>query len=153
MKPLADMLAEHLPNEDADTRRLVGALAGLLAAIADADGVYDPSEEVTIRQELRRVHVLSDGGVEAVLALLRTHLRALSQDDLGHAGIVRELLDRDGRIEVLDTLLEVAAADGVITTSETNLLRRLSTALGLTQDDYTALQSKHRDKLAVFQAS
>ena len=149
MKPLHDVLAEHLPHEDPDTRRLVAAIAGLLAAIADADGVYEPSEERTIRDELRRVHVLTDGGVEAVLSLLRTHLRALGRDDLAHAAVVRELLDRDGRLEVLDTLLEVAAADGVIATSETNLLRRLATALGLTQADYTALQSRHRDKLGV----
>nr|MCU0677346.1 TerB family tellurite resistance protein [Myxococcota bacterium] len=73
----------------------------------------------------------------------------LGRDDLAHAAVVRELLDRDGRLEVLDTLLEVAAADGVIATSETNLLRRLATALGLTQADYTALQSRHRDKLGV----
>lgn len=149
MKPLHDVLAEHLPNEDADTRRLVAAIAGLLAATADADGVYDPAEEVTIRQELHRIHVLSEHGVEAVVALLRTHLRPLASDELGHAGVVRALLDRDGRLEVLDTLLEVAAADGVISTPETNLLRRLATALGLTQADYTTLQSRHRDKLGV----
>ena len=149
MKPLHELLAEHLPNEDVDTRRLVAAIAGLLAAVADADGVYAPSEERTIREELRRVHVLSDGGVEAVVMLLRTHLRALGQDDLGHAAVARALLDRDGRLEVLDTLLEVAAADGVVSTPETNLLRRLATALGLTQADYTALQSRHRDKLGV----
>ena len=77
MKSLHDVLAEHLPHEDADTRRLVAAIAGLLAAVADADGDYDPSEARTIRKELRRVHVLTDGGVEAVLSLLHTHLRAL----------------------------------------------------------------------------
>lgn len=149
MKPLHELLEEHLPNEDADTRRLIAAIAGLLAAVADADGVYDPSEERTIREELRRVHVLSDGGVEAVVMLLRTHLRTLGKDDLAHAAVARALLDRDGRLEVLDTLLEVAAADGVVSTPETNLLRRLATALGLTQADYTALQSRHRDKLGV----
>ena len=59
----------------------------------------------------------------------------------------RELGDRELRVEVLDVLVDVAAADGVLSTPETNLLRQVTTALGLSQTDYNEAQSRHRERL------
>lgn len=61
---------------------------------------------------------------------------------------LRALTDRQGRIEVLDVLIELAAADDDLAHVEVNYLRRLATALGLTQPEYNAVQSRYRDKLA-----
>ena len=52
------------------------------------------------------------------------------------------------RVELLQTLLELAAADGAITHHETNLLRLVTRALGLSQLDYNHAQAKHRDRIA-----
>ncbi len=52
-------------------------------------------------------------------------------------------------METLEILVDLAAADGHISQDEVNLLRMLTTALGLTQDDYNRAQHKHRDKLSV----
>ena len=62
---------------------------------------------------------------------------------------VVELADRELRLEILQLLVDVAAADGTIRQSETNLVRGLAVALVLDQDDYNAAQAKHRDRLAV----
>jgi tellurite resistance protein len=62
--------------------------------------------------------------------------------------VLRELGDRELRVEVLQVLVDVAAADGVITTRETNILRQITTALGLSQSDYNEAQDKHKDRLA-----
>jgi uncharacterized tellurite resistance protein B-like protein len=44
---------------------------------------------------------------------------------------------------------DLAAADGEVSLSETDLLRRTATAMGLTPDDYLASKRRHRDRLSV----
>jgi len=49
----------------------------------------------------------------------------------------------------LAVLPDVSAADGELAHAEVVMLRQLTTALGLEQSDYNALQSKHKDKLSL----
>ena len=58
-----------------------------------------------------------------------------------------ELADRDLRYQVLGLLVDLAAADGTISLEEVNMLRSITTALGLTQHDYNELQTQHRERL------
>lgn len=137
-----------MPEADEESRRIVTAVAGLLACVAYADREYAPKEERTVRSELTRVHGLSPGGIDAVCGALKEDIEDLAQ--VGDQAWTRELKDlgaRELRVEVLDALVEIAAADHEITLEEANYLRRLATSLGLTQSDYDALQARHRDKL------
>ena len=89
-------------------------------------------------------------GVDAVCATLREHIGEIAAVDAPrHARALRELADRELRVHVLDLLVDLAAADDQVVLAETNVLRQTTTALGLSQDDYNAAQSKHRDKLTV----
>lgn len=147
---LTATVGELLPEVDDDTRDLVAAIVGLLACVAYADGVYHPTERQKIRQELERVHVLPGEAVEVVCQLLERDIEAIAVGgDQPWAQRVRDGLEREGRLEVLDALLEIAAADGELSTAETNFLRRLVPKLGLSQEDYVHLQASHRDKLSV----
>jgi uncharacterized tellurite resistance protein B-like protein len=56
-------------------------------------------------------------------------------------------LDIELRREMLDVLVDLGAADGELSLAETDLLRRTTSALGLTPEDYLASQTRHRDKL------
>lgn len=137
-----------MPEADEESRRIVTAVAGLLACVAYADREYAPKEARTVRSELTRVHGLSPGGIDAVCGALEEDIEDLAQ--VGDQAWTRELKDlgaRELRVEVLDALVEIAAADHEITLEEANYLRRLATSLGLTQSDYDALQARHRDKL------
>ncbi|MGD8825731.1 MAG: TerB family tellurite resistance protein [Myxococcales bacterium] len=134
---------------DDATRRIVTAVAGLLAKIAYADGDYSPQEETTIRQELSRVHGLSEAGVDAICGLLAdqiSHVTLLGDHDWTRD--LRELADRELRLEVLEVLVEMAVADQVLKHDEQVQLRRITKSLNLTQDDYNSVQAKHRDKLS-----
>jgi uncharacterized tellurite resistance protein B-like protein len=66
-----------------------------------------------------------------------------------YSRILRDLADRELRVQVLDMLLALAAADESVTTAETNFIRQTATALGLTQSDYNALQDKYKEYLSV----
>jgi uncharacterized tellurite resistance protein B-like protein len=146
---LAEIVEQHLTDADDATRRIVTAVAGLLAKVAYADGDYSSQEEATIRKELSRVHGLSQAGVDAICGLLAdhiTHVALLGDHDWTRD--LRELAERELRLEVLEVLIEMAVADEVLKHDEQTQLRRIAKALSLTQDEYNALQAKHRDKLS-----
>lgn len=141
-----------LPEADNETVRVVTCIAGLLGAVAYADRDYSAVEEKRVRLELGRIHGMQREGIDAVAEALRRHIVEVSTVQVPrYCRALVELADRELRTDVLEVLLEVAAADGVISLAETNLLRQVTTALGLTQDDYNAAQARHRDKLAVLQ--
>lgn len=140
---------EHLPDADEATARVVAALAGLLAAVAYADRNYSDAEEALVRKVLARVHGMTSAGVDAVCGAMRRHVVEASTVQIPHfARELRELGDAELRREVLDALVDLAAADGDIATSETNLLRQIATSLGLSQGDYNDSQGRYRERLS-----
>lgn len=149
-REVARLIETHMPNADDETRRLVTALAGLLACVAYADRDYAPSEQAQIREELGHVHGLDPAGVEAICALLDQQIVELaSGNSQNYTRDLRELAAVDTRREILQVLVDLAASDGSVTTDETNLLRRMTSAMGLEDGDYLAAQSRHRDRLSV----
>ncbi len=140
----------HLPDADDDTVRVVAALGGLLAAVAYADRQYSSEEEALVRQVLGRVHGMSREGVDAICDAMRAHLLEASTVGIPRfTRELRELGDTELRREVLEALVDLAAADGRVTMNETNLLRQLTSALGLSQGDYNDAQARHRDRLSI----
>jgi len=144
---------EHLPEADDETVRVVTAITGLLGVVAYADRDYSDAEEERVRRELSRIQGMTDAGIEAIADALRHHILEVATVQMPrYCRALVELADRELRAEVLEVLVDVAAADGVVSSSETVLLRQVTTALGLTQDDYNRAQSRHRDRLAVLKS-
>ena len=91
--------------------------------------------------------------MSAVCEVLRKHTAHIALFEARqYARYLTENTDREFRASLVDLMIDVAAADDNVTVAETNLIRRLVELLGLTQDDYLASQSRHRDKLAVLKA-
>jgi len=141
---------EHLPEADDDTARVVAALGGLLAAVAYADRNYSTDEEAVVRKLLARVNGMTPAGVDAICDAMRRHVvEASTVGMLRFTRELRELGDAELRREVLDALVDLAAADGRVTMNETNVLRQITTSLGLSQLDYNDAQARHRDRLSI----
>ena len=148
-RELLGLVKAHLPGADDATVSIVTAVAGLLAGVAYADRDFSPAEAEKVQAELGRIQGVSPAGARAVSAALRAHVLELSATQAPrYTRALRELADRELRVEVLRVLVELAAADGAITQDEVNHLRRTTTALGLDQDDYNAVQALFRDKLS-----
>lgn len=145
---LAALIRVHMDSADDDDVRIATAIAGLFATIAYADREYAAEERTRIRDDLTRMQTLPSAGVNAVCALLDEHIVELSASNTqSYTRDLCELLDVESRREVLTVLVDLAAADGTISHSESNLLRRVTNALALTPDDYLAAQAAHRDRL------
>ena len=136
--------------QDEDTARIVVAVAGLLASVAYADRVYGEAEQTYARDALSRLEGLTDAGVDAICEVLREHGRQIAaQNPQAFTRELRERTEVELRREVLTVLVDLAAADGELSLAETDLLRRTTSALGLTPDDYLHAQAQHRDKLTL----
>jgi len=146
--PLGDVVREHMADADDDAQRVVIGVAGLLACVAFADHEYHPNEERMVREELGRIHGLSPRAADAICAVLSAQIGPIvAAGDHRWVRDLRELTDREQRLEILDVLLDLAAADDEFSMTEANYLRRLATALGLEQAEYNEAQAKHRKKL------
>jgi uncharacterized tellurite resistance protein B-like protein len=144
------LLRIHLPEGDAETVQIAVALTGLLACVAYADRKYELAEQAHARACLERIPGLSPAGVGAICDTLRDHIAELAQGNMQvHTRQLRDLTAVELRREVLDVLVDLAAADGELSLAETDLLRRTAAAMGLTQNDYLAAQVRHRERLSV----
>jgi len=143
-------IERELPSADKETITVVTSIAGLLGTVAYADRDYSSAEEARVRTELLRVQGMTQSGVDAICKTLREQIVAISAVETPRfTRALLELADEDLRREVLGTLVELAAADESITLAETNVLRQLTTALGLSQQDYLAAQERHRQHLSI----
>jgi uncharacterized tellurite resistance protein B-like protein len=151
---LAQVVREELPDADETTTLVVTAIAGLLGTVAYADREFKASEQERIRRELSRVSGMTEQGITAICHALERHIVEVSTVETPrYSRLLLELADRELRLEILEVMLDIAAADGTIGNVETNVLRQVTKALGLTQDDYNDLQDKHRARLAVLSGS
>jgi uncharacterized tellurite resistance protein B-like protein len=149
-RALLELVRAHMPGADEESVRIVTAIAGLLAGVAYADRELSELEEDRIRAELRRVHWLDLTGIESICTALREHaVHHATTLAPRYTRELRDLADRELRLEVLEVLVDLAAADGRISHDELNVLRRTAGALGLSQADYNAVQARHRDKLGL----
>jgi len=147
---LREAVAHHLAGADSVTIEIVGAVAALLVQVALADCEFTDDETEEVRQQLRRIDGLDGAGADAVCGLLKTHAAQLGQEGIQPCTrVLREHCDRSARVEVLDVLMDMAAVDGTVSMTETNLLRRICVALGLGDADYLASQRRYRDRLSV----
>lgn len=138
---------EKLPPEHA---RFLAAFAYVLGRVAHADLEISEVESRSMEQIVERL-----GGIPPEQATLVVEI-AKSQNRLfgGTEGylVTRELKGisrREERERVLDCLFEVAAADDSISASEENLIRQVSSELGLTLAEYTTIRAEWSGKRAV----
>ncbi len=146
---LLAVVRRELPEADDETVQVVAAIAGLVGVIAYADRDYSEAEEARVREELGRVHGMTASGAEAICAVLREHVVEVATVQAPrYSRTLRELADLELKKDVLQLLVEVAAADGEISHSEVTVLRQTTQALGLDQADYNEAQAAHRDKIS-----
>jgi uncharacterized tellurite resistance protein B-like protein len=149
---LEHAVRSELPGADEEAVLVVTAIVGLLGAVAYADSDYSPEEQRRVYDELSIIHGMTPSGAEAICTALKRHILEIATvQSPRYSRILRELGDPELRLEVLEMLVALAAADQTITSAETNVMRQITTALGLTQRDYNAAQAKYRDRLAVLQ--
>lgn len=111
--------------DDGDAATLRVAVAALMVEAATLDGTFDADERARVLALLSRRFQLDDTQARALL----TEAEKVQDRAAGLEGLTRTVknaLDHDQRVEVLEMLWEVVYADGRLHDYEANLLRRLA---------------------------
>ncbi len=137
-------------GDDEQGARIVVAIAGLLVCVAYADSEYSEPEQRLLRTTLSRINGLDSFAVETITKIIDQHkVDIAGAEATSYARELLDLTEEDFRLQLLDMLLDMAAADGEIDLNETNMLRAVVPALGLTQKQYNASQARYRERLSV----
>lgn len=138
---------EQLPPE---LRTYVASFAYVLARVANADLRIDESESLTMERVVADTSGL--GPAEAALVVEIAKSQARLSGGTENYTVTREFRSvstREQRLQLLDCLYAVAAADDTVTTLESAEIAAIADELGLTQQDVAAVRSTYRDKLGV----
>ena len=122
-------------------------LGGLMGVVAQADHDIDSRELEEIRRQLQARGDFDDVSMEILLAIIHEEsVRGLDR----HRLIAEYARDTtlDDRVELMDLLFGVAAADGGLTHLELEELRAISSALRLSHKQYINAKLRSRDKTA-----
>ena len=123
--------------------RRVALLGGLMGIVANADGDIDEQELAEIRRQLEQRGNFEDFDLDLLTAIVHEEaVRGLDRYRLLTEYI--ETTNIDDRIELLDLLFGVAAADGGLTHAELEELRSISSGLNLSHRQY--IEAKLRAK-------
>ena len=126
-----------------DMHRLA-LLGGVMGIVAHADHDIHERELDQIRRQLSTRGRFDEDALELLLTIIEEEaVRGLDRHRL-----IAEYAadtDRDGRVELLDLLFGVAAADGAMKHSELEELRAISSALQLSHKQYIAAKLRAKD--------
>ena len=120
---------EKLPDPDA---RL--ALGALLVRVARSDGDYADVEIAQIDQSLMARYGMGPAQAAALRAQCET-LEAEAPDTVRFTRAIKEAVEYDDRVAVIEALWRVVMADGVREDEEDSMMRMTASLLGVTDQD------------------
>lgn len=145
-------IAGQLERLDPGTAKYLAAFAYVLARIANADLDIDDAETAEMERIVKSVASLSDSEAALVVQIAQSQNRLLGGTE--NYVVTRQFRDvstREQRIELLQCLYAVAAADGRISGEESAEIVSIGEELGFTRAEANSLRGQYRDKLAEFQ--
>jgi uncharacterized tellurite resistance protein B-like protein len=138
---------DKLPPERA---RWVGTYALLLARVAHADLNISDDESRRMEELVREHAALADAEAALVIEMAKAQHRVFgSAEGYLASREFRGMTSREERVQLLDALFAVSAADDVVTTDEEEVIRQIANELGLTHAEYVTARATVRDKRRV----
>jgi len=130
--------------------KLIAGFAGLLWRVAYSDLKFEASERDKIREILQRRTTLDADRVDRIMTLVDQDAdRYFGSENVYYTRLVNAVAAEPLKLEILDTLFAVAAANGSICTREEAELRIIATGLFLSHDDYIRIRLRYREFLDV----
>jgi uncharacterized tellurite resistance protein B-like protein len=143
-------IVDSLEHMDTERARYLAAFAYILSRVARADLKVSPEESRIIEQQVRE-----HGGLTEDQAILVSQIARHQQILFGATEdflVTREfnrISTREQKLQLLDCLYAVAAAEARVTVVEDNEIRKIASELGLEHPEIIAVRSRYREHLAV----
>ena len=134
IKLLKNILNNQNSQEDNDNNKNLELLCGLMIEAAYTDGQIDTSELNKIKLSL--INVFFEDSKEVELVLEEAVKNRNNSKSLHHyTSFINKNFDEDKKLLLIETLWEIVLSDGKIHDFESNLIRRLSGLLYISDVD------------------
>ena len=138
---------DGLPSE---RRRFVAAFAYVLARVAQSDLRIEESESRAMERVVAEAAGLGTAEAALVVEIAKSQARMTGgTDNYTVTREFRRVSTHAQRLQLLDCLYAVAAADDTVTNLESTEIAAIAEELGLAQSDLVSVRSRYRDKLGV----
>ena len=137
LRRLASPVPEMLSDPDARI-----ALGALLVRLARSDGDYAAVEIAQIDRSLAQRYRLTPGQAAALRAQCEA-LEAEAPDTVRFTRTIKDVVDYENRVAVIEAMWAVVMADGVREEEEDSMMRMTASLLGVSDQD------SHRARLRV----
>ena len=144
MRRIASEL-EALPE---DRARYLAAFAYILGRVAYADSEVSAEEAQKMQEIVQVLGQVPEAQAVLVVEIAKSQVRLFGgTDNFLVSRRFRELSTRDQRLELLECVFAVSAADDSITVHEEGQARQISKELGLTHDEFIAARAVYQEHL------
>ena len=147
-------IVDSLEHMDVEKARYLAAFAYILSRVARADLKVSP-EEVRVIEEQTRSHGGLTGDQAILVAQIARHQQLLfgATEDFLVTREFNRISTREEKLQLLDCLYAVAAAESSVSVVEDNEIRKVGSELGLDHSEIIGVRSRYRDRLAVLRPS
>ena len=142
-------IAAQLERLEPETAKRLASFAYVLARVANADLKIDAAETAEMERSVRSLASLSESEAALAVQIAKTQTHVLG--DTENYLVTREfrrISTREQRVQLLQCLYAVAAADGTISGDERAEISAIAEELGFTRDEANALRGEYRGKLS-----
>ncbi len=143
-------ISEALDRLEAERARYVAGFAYVLSRIARSDLNISETESRAMERLVAEHGDLPEAQAVLVVQIAKTQQKLFGgTEDFLVTREFNQIATRDQKLDLLDCLFAVAAADGVISVEEDEAIRQVASELMLEHPDFIAVRMRYRDYLAV----
>lgn len=143
-------IARQLEEMPAEQARYIAAFAYMLGRIANADMDVSKAESNAMERIIaEKSHLSHDQSVLAVEMAKRQNRLFGHIEDFLVSREFNELASREQKLDLLDCLFAVSAADGGVSTREDGVIRQVASELLLDHRDFIDVRTRYREFLDV----
>lgn len=141
-------LQNKYPTLDENELIKITCIAGLFARVAYVDFHLDESEKEHMHYVLTQWTNFSDDEVSSIVDIAIENIKELAGlENHLYVHRLKEVLDRDSRYTIVESLFALAASDGVVENIESEEIRIIVKGFGLSDQHFLAARAKVSDKL------
>ena len=141
-------IAAELDHMDEDRARYLAAFAYILGRVAHADSRFSDIETEKMQEILHGLGHLTEAQAVLVVEIAKSQVRLFGSTE--NFLVVRRFKDMatpEQRVELLDCIFAVSAADDSITVLEEGQAGQIAKELGLSHDDFVAARVTYQQHL------
>jgi uncharacterized tellurite resistance protein B-like protein len=139
-----------LDRLDPERARYIAGFAYVLSRVARADLLISESETWAMERIVAAHSRLPEEQAIIVVQIAKTQNKLFGgTEDFLVTREFNKIATREQKLELLDCLFAVAAAEDLISTEEDAEIRQISRELALEHRDFIAVRSRYRDHLSV----